>query len=168
MPTSKSETPHWVALPRYQEATLNTDSSRNPGSGRQFSPLPFSSFRIQISTSNGCHSLNQILCGWPPPHRNSHQIVILMRWASCIWVEDCKKQSVFSSITLLKPHVHSRRWVRWVFLAFANRAAWPQGRPLTEVKRLTPGHQIPTLLKHIPLKLATSELDHSLDSVWTW
>lgn len=43
------------------------------------------------------------------------------------------------------------------FSHFINREAWPQGRHLTKVKRLTPSTSSPHA--HIPLNWAASELD---------
>lgn len=114
--TSKSEMPYQAALPRYQQAALNTDSGRNLVSGGQLSPPPFSSPWIQISVSNEM-SQPELASLWLTPRKPGPDYNI-NEMNTCIWVEGCKIQSIVSPMILLDPHVFSRR-AGWVFLAIS-------------------------------------------------
>lgn len=108
--------PYQAALPRYQQAALNTDSGRNLVSGGQLSPPPFSSPWIQISASNEMLQPEQASL-WLTPWKLGPDCNI-NEMNTCIWVEGYKIQSIFSSMIPLDPHVLSRR-AGWVFLAIS-------------------------------------------------
>lgn len=131
--TSKSETSRWAALqPRYQKAALNTDNSRNLGAGGWLSPPSFSSPWIQISASNEMLQ-PELASPWLTPQKLAPECNI--NEMGIRHLRRLQNKSVFSSIIPLEPHVRSRGWMRWVFVAIlpteklGSRAGpWPRSK----------------------------------------